>query len=173
MQASELMTADVETVQHDESIGDVLQKMASRSFNGFPVVDDEGRLVGVVTQRDLVDIFEPSDRTLWIPVGFPPFLEPVDYAVDASWADLDLEIDLARHANDPVSSVMTEDVITVELDDTLETVLDVLAAEEPDINRVPVVRDGFVEGIITRQDVLRELRREREAHGRSGRESKT
>lgn len=163
MKASDLMTPDVETVQHDEDIGAVLQKMARRSFNGFPVVDDEGKIVGVVTQRDLVDIFEPSERTVWIPIGFPPFLETVDYAFDASWADLDLEIDLARHANDPVSSVMTEDVMTVTPEDDLETVLGILAAEEPDINRVPVVREGFVEGIITRQDLLQALHEERKS----------
>lgn len=163
MQASELMTTDVETVQHDESVASVLQKMARRDFNGFPVVDDEGRLVGVVTQRDLVDIFEPSERTLWIPIGFPPFLEPVDYAIDASWTDLDLGIDLARSANDPVSTVMTEDVVTVTPETDVEEVLDILAARSPDINRVPVVRDGFVEGIITRQDVLAHLADRRES----------
>ena len=154
MDARELMTADVETVQHDDSIGSVLQRMSQREFNGFPVVDDEGRLVGIVTQRDLVDIFEPSDRTLWIPVGLPPFLEPVDYAIEASFGDLDIEIDLARRAGDPVSSVMTEDVVTVEPETPVETVIEVLARPEPNVNRVPVVRDGFVEGIITRQDVL-------------------
>ena len=161
MQARDIMTTDVETVQHDESVGDVLQKLARRSFNGFPVVDDSGRLVGIVTQRDLVDIFEPSERTLWIPIGFPPFLEPVDYAIDASWSDLDLGVDMARHANDPISSVMTEDVVSVGPDADIATVLEILTAEEPDINRVPVVSDGFVEGIITRQDALQEIYRER------------
>jgi CBS domain-containing protein len=162
MHARDLMTADVETVQHDETVGAVLQKMARRPFNGFPVVDDEGRLVGIVTQRDLVDIFEPSERTLWIPIGFPPFLEPVDYALDASWADLDLELDMARHASDPISSVMTEDVVTVGPEASVETILEILTAEEPDINRIPVVSDGFVEGIITRQDALQALFSERQ-----------
>lgn len=163
MQARDLMTADVETVQHDETVGDVLQKMSRRRFNGFPVVDDDGRLVGIVTQRDLVDIFEPSERTLWIPVGFPPFLEPVNYAVDVSFDDLDLEINLAKRINDPISSIMTEDVVTVGPETSLDDILEVLADEENDINRVPVVVGGFVDGIITRQDVLVELNRERKS----------
>jgi CBS domain-containing protein len=154
MNARELMTAAVETVQHDDSIGDVLKKMSRRPFNGFPVVDDDGRLVGIVTQRDLVDIFEPSDRTLWIPIGLPPFLEPVDYAIEASFGDLDIEIDLARRAGDPVSSVMTEDVVTVAPDTDIGAVIEILARPEPNVNRVPVTSDGFVDGIITRQDVL-------------------
>ena len=157
MDARELMTADVETVQHDETVGDVLKKMSRRPFNGFPVVDDDGRLAGIVTQRDLVDIFEPADRTLWIPVGLPPFLEPVDYAIEASFGDLDIEIDLARRAGDPVSSVMTEDVVSVTPDTDMGTVIEILARPEPNINRVPVTSDGFVDGIITRQDVLTHL----------------
>lgn len=154
MQAQELMTPDVETVQHDDSIGSVLKKLSRRPFNGFPVVDDDGRLVGIVTQRDLVEIFEPSERTLWIPVGLPPFLEPVNYAIEASLGDLDVDIDLARRAGDPISTIMTEDVVTVSLQTPVETVLEILARQQPDVNRVPVVRDGFVEGIITRQDLL-------------------
>jgi CBS domain-containing protein len=58
---------------------------------------------------------------------------------------------------------MSEDVVSVDPDADLDRILDILAAEDPDINRVPVVRDGFVEGIITRQDVLQALRRERES----------
>lgn len=161
MDARDVMTRDVETVQSDEEVSDVLTKLARRRFTGFPVVDDDGRLVGIVTQRDLVDIFQPSERTLWIPVGFPPFLEPVEYAVDISWNDLDVNLDLLRNANRPISEVMTEDVVTVEPDDSIERVLELLADGELDINRVPVVVDGYVEGIITRQDVLRALYEER------------
>ncbi|MFB6134673.1 MAG: HPP family protein [Halanaeroarchaeum sp.] len=165
MRASDLMTRDVETVQSDEEVSDVLTKLARRDFTGFPVVDDDGRLGGIITQRDLVDIFQPSERTLWIPVGFPPFLEPVEYAVDVSWNDLDVNIDLLRNANKPVSAVMTESVVTVEPDVSIDDVLAILADEDRDINRVPVVSDGFVEGIISRQDLLRALYRERVGSG--------
>ncbi|MFB6082558.1 MAG: HPP family protein [Halanaeroarchaeum sp.] len=161
MQASDIMTSDVETVQHDDEVSEVLTKLSRRRFNGFPVVDDDAKLVGIVTQRDLVDIFQPSERTLWIPVGFPPFLEPVEYAVDVSWDDLDVNIDLARNAGKPISEFMTEDVVTVSPDTDLDEIIDVLAAEEPDINRVPVVEDGYVAGIVTRQDVLQAIRDER------------
>lgn len=161
MEARDVMTEEVETVQDDEEVSDVLTKLARRDFTGFPVVDDAGQLVGIVTQHDLVDIFQPSERTLWIPVGFPPFLEPVNYAVDISWDDLDVNIDLLRNASKPVSEVMTEAVVTVEPTDSIDVVLELLADPELDINRVPVVVDRYVDGIITRQDVLRALYEER------------
>lgn len=155
------MTADVETVHPDDKVSTVLTRLSRAAFNGFPVVDDD-RVVGIVTQGDLVELFQPSDRTLWIPIGFPPFTETLDYAFDVSWDDLDVGIDLAKHANKPISSVMTVDVVTVSPDDDLDSVLAILAGEERDINRVPVVENDRLVGIITREDLLRTLHRERD-----------
>jgi CBS domain-containing protein len=152
------MTADVETVAPDEDVSAVLTRLARRSFSGFPVVED-GDLVGVVTEEDLVDLFQPSDRTLWIPVGFPPFMRTLSYGIDLSWDELDVGIDLVKNAGKPISSVMTTDVVTVAADDPLERVIDYLGDEERDVNRLPVLDDGELVGIITRQDVLAALRR--------------
>ena len=162
MQARDLMTTPVETVSPDDDVADVLTKLARADFNGYPVVDDQNRLVGIVTQGDLVDIFQPSNRTLWIPVGFPPFLETLEYAIDLSWDELDVGVDLIRNAGRPIREVMTEDVVTVAPDDDFETVLDLLADDERDINRLPVIEeDGSVVGIIARQDVFAALQDER------------
>lgn len=162
LRARDIMTTDVKTVRPDEDVSDVLTRLARASFNGFPVVDDEGHVVGIVTQGDLVDLFQPSDRTLWIPIGFPPFISSIDYAVDVSWNDLDVGIDLAKHAGKPISSVMTEDVVTVAPDDDLDRVLELLADENRDINRLPVIEGERLVGIIAREDLLRTLRDERE-----------
>ncbi|WP_276301932.1 HPP family protein [Halorussus lipolyticus] len=162
MNASDLMTTDVETAHPDDEISEVLTRLGRADFNGFPVVDDDERVVGIVTQHDLVHIFQPSDRTLWIPVGFPPFLETIEYAIDLSWDDLDTELDLLKHAGKPVSTVMTEDVVTVAPDDGFDALLDLLADDHRDINRLPVVDDdGKLLGIVARQDVLRAVRDER------------
>jgi len=160
--ATDLMTTDVETVAPDDDIGEVLGRLARAEFNGFPVVDD-GALVGIVTQRDLVGLFQTENRTLWIPVGFPPFLETLTYAVDVSWDDLDLGIDLLRNTSKPVRSVMTTDLVTVDPDTSLNDILDLLADGDRDINRVPVVDGGRLVGIVARQDVLRAVRDERRA----------
>ena len=162
MNARDLMTTDVETVHPDDEISEVLTRLARVDFNGFPVVED-GRVVGVVTQHDLVHIFQPSDRTLWIPVGFPPFLESLEYAIDLSWDELDTELDLLKHAGKPVRTIMTEDPVTVAPDADFDTLLDLLVDDERDINRLPVLEDGALVGIVARQDVLRAIRDERRA----------
>ena len=157
------MTRDVETVAPDDDVSTVLTRLARADFNGFPVTED-GLAVGIVTQGDLVDLFQPSDRTLWIPVGFPPFLESLTYAVDLSWDDLDVGIDMARNAGRPIEAVMTAEVVTVGPDADVDEMLGLLADEERDINRLPVVDGaGALLGIVTREDLLRALRDERNA----------
>jgi CBS domain-containing protein len=164
MKARDVMTTDVETVQADDEVGEVLTRLAQADFSGFPVLDDDGHLVGVVTEHDLVGFFQPSDRTLWIPVGFPPFLETVTYGVDLSWDDVDVGVDLARNASRAVREVMTPDPVTVGPDDDLETLVALLGDPDRDVNRLPVVdEDGWLVGIVSRQDVLAALRSARDA----------
>lgn len=155
------MTADVETVRDSEDVSTVLQKLAEREFTGFPVVDDDDRLVGVVTQRDMVELFQPEHRTVWIPIGLPPFLESLDYGFELSWDDLEASLDLASSAGKPVKRIMTEDVLTVGPDDSVDDVLEILAHDDRDVNRVPVVESDDLVGIVTREDVLRALHAER------------
>ena len=158
--ARSLMQTDVATVAPDDEVSEVLGRLARADFNGFPVVAD-GRVVGIVTQHDLVHLFQTEDRTLWLPIGLPPFTETLTYAIDVSWDDLDLGIDLAKHAGKPIREVMTADVVTVTPDADLDAILDLLADDERDINRLPVVEDGHLVGIVARQDVLRAIRDER------------
>lgn len=184
MRARDIMTVDVETVAPDDDVSKVLTRLARVDFNGFPVVED-GRVVGIVTQGDLVDLFQPSDRTLWIPIGFPPFLESLTYGIDLSWDELDVGIDMMKNAGKPISEVMTDDVVTVGPDDDLDTILELISDDERNINRLPVVEDvgddpgsdalsgddedgmrrltdaGRLVGIIARQDVLKALKEER------------
>ncbi|MEF8826798.1 MAG: CBS domain-containing protein [Halapricum sp.] len=154
--ARDIMTSPVETVAPDDDVSKVLTRLAEADFSGFPVVDD-GDVIGIVTETDLVDLFQPSNRTLWIPVGFPPFVETLTYGVDLSWSDLDVGIDLVKNAGKPVSEVMVTDVVTVAPEDSVDTVVDYLADPDRDINRLPVVEDGELVGIISREDVLRTL----------------
>jgi CBS domain-containing protein len=161
--ARDLMETDVETVSPDDDVSEVLARLAEVEFNGFPVVDDAGTVVGIVTQHDLVHLFQTEDRTLWIPIGLPPFTQTLTYAFDVSWDDLDLGIDLAANARKAISSVMTSDVVTVAPDDDVDRLLDLLTDDERDINRLPVVENGVLVGIVARQDVLRALRDERRA----------
>lgn len=157
--ARDVMTRDVETVAPDDDVGDVLSKLAKAEFNGFPVLEGD-ELVGIVTQGDLVRLFQTDEHVLWIPIGLPPFTETVTYSVDVSWDDLDLGVDFARNVDKPIRDVMTTDVVTVAPEDDIDRLLDLLSGR---INRLPVLDDGKLVGIVTREDVIGALRDERRA----------
>lgn len=159
MRVRDVMTTDVETASAADEVSEILTRLARADFSGFPVVDAGDRVVGVVTEADLVDIFQPSNRTLWIPVGFPPFLETMTYGIDISWDELDVGVDLLRNARRPIAEVMTEDPVTISPEADLDRAIALLADEERDINRLPVVDEaGGLVGIVSRQDVLRAFR---------------
>ena len=158
MQARDLMVTDVKTVAPDDDVSTVFKRFGRHPFSGFPVVE-EGLVVGVVTESDLVDLFEPDDETLWIPIGLPPFVDTLTYQVKPPWTDLDIGVDLVRNAGRPVSDVMSTDVETVTPDADIDEVLGLLASDDPNINRVPVVdEEGQLVGIIARQDVIKAVR---------------
>jgi CBS domain-containing protein len=69
---------------------------------------------------------------------------------------------MLRNADRPISDVMSIDVATVTPDTDVNEVLDLLASDDPNINRVPVVDDeDRIVGIIARQDVIRAFRDKR------------
>ena len=146
MNARDLMTTGVETVHPDDEVSEVLTRLARADFNGFPVVDDDERVVGIVTQHDLVHLFQPSDRTLWIPVGFPPFLETLEYAIDLSWDRLDTELDLLKYADEPIREIMTDDVVTVSSEKTAKQAAQTMLTN--DIEQIPLVSGDELVGIV-------------------------
>ena len=159
MQARDIMTTDVETLAPDDDVAAAFTAFGQHGFSGFPVVDEANRVVGVITESDLVDLFEPDDEPLWIPIGLPPFVDTLTYQVKPPWADLDLGVDLVRNADRPVSSVMSSAPVTVGPDADLNAVLTLLASDDPNVNRVPVVEaDETLVGLIARQDVIRAIR---------------
>ncbi|HTV87543.1 MAG TPA: CBS domain-containing protein [Stellaceae bacterium] len=142
----DVMTTDVITVGPDTTVQDLATLLAERGISGTPVVDDGGRLVGIVSEGDLLHRTEIGTarrhrerRRSW-------------------WLD-DFASDLARqyiksHGR-TVKDIMSRDVVAVSEDTDLADVAELLEAKR--IKRVPVVRDGSIVGIISRANLVRAL----------------
>ena len=114
----------------EATLAEVEATLESKHFNGLPVVDGAGRLVGWVTSLDLLKAFDfPEDVIL------PPF---------------------ERVMERPVEGVMQRDVWTVCPRTPLERVVHKLV--DTGSRSFPVVEDDRVVGVVSRQDVMRALR---------------
>jgi len=152
--ARDIMIRDVYTVHRDESVKGVLEKFVQYRISGMPIIDDNSRLVGYISDGDIMRYLGrhfDDPMTSWVSaVGFY-------YGMPADARDLDKMDELKENAlmvsRKTVEQVGNKRVITVEEDDSLVDVAEVLARRK--IKKVPVIQDGYLKGIISRGDVVR------------------
>lgn len=142
--AGEIMTRDVVSVTPETTLREITDLLIARNISGVPVVDAHGAVVGVVSETDLIN---EDKRRVAIPRSllFGVFTIP-ESALREAFADGE-----TLTAND----LMTRHPYTVHEDASAREVCRALV--ERNINRVPVVRDNRLVGVITRTDVLRAL----------------
>jgi CBS domain-containing protein len=141
----DIMEANPVTVHPDTPVEEVVAALRRHELPGLPVVDGEGRVVGMVTEADLVLPDEEGD--LHIPhyinlFGGTIFLEPLSRFEDR------LRKAFASKAED----MMTSGPDTVSPDTTVQEAARII--HESGHNRLPVVEDGRLVGVVTRLDVL-------------------
>jgi CBS domain-containing protein len=141
--ASTIMTTKVVTVSPETSVAEIARLLLEHQISAVPVVDGEHRVIGIVSEGDLLG--RPptgSQRGWWLRL------------FDEAAACLE-EIATARHVK--ARSVMTSPAVTVEG----QAPIDVLATlmRRRRVKRVPVVKDGRLIGIVSRTDVLDALAR--------------
>ena len=145
MYAMDVMTKDVITVKPDATVRDVAALLAGRGISGVPVVDANARVVGIVSEGDLLHRTEigterrPKRRRSW-------WLD----SLASSRAS-----DYVKSHSRRVEDVMTREVITV--GETTELADVAILLETRGIKRVPVVTDGRLVGIISRANLVRAL----------------
>lgn len=142
MQARDIMIEAL-TVAPDCSVRDLAKLLLERGLDGACVVDDD-QLVGVVTTMDLV--FQEKQ------VHLPTILSFLDFAIPLEPPSR-LRAELDKIAGTKVEQIMTGEPITVEPDRLVSEVARLMVDKHLTI--VPVVDDGSLLGMITKQALLR------------------
>ena len=142
---SEIMDTSPATVAPETSVADVVATLREHQLPGVPVVDSDGRVVGIVTEADLV--LPDQDGDLHIPqyvnlFGGTVFLE--------SLHRFEGRLRKAFAAN--AADMMTRDPDSVSPDTSVRDAARLI--HETGHNRLPVVEDGRLVGVVTRVDVL-------------------
>ncbi len=143
MKVSEIMTEPVITVSQDRSLEEVAHKMLNNRVGGLPVVDDEGKIVGMVTESD----FSAKEHA----IPFSRIYSPQLFGEWMSKENVEKAYEAARSIE--VREIMTKPVVTIKEDDTVAEAVRRLL--ESRVHRLPVVRDAVPVGIISRHDLLK------------------
>ena len=146
----EIMERDPVAVSPDDDVESVIRVLREHELPGVPVVDGDGRIAGIVTEADLVLRDEQAD--LHLPhhidlMGGVIWLESMKHFEDR----------LRKAFASRVSDMMTPDPITVAPDTPVQDAARIISQHGH--NRLPVVDDGRLVGVVTRLDVLEALTR--------------
>lgn len=143
MQAKDIMTTSVISVPQDGTVEDAVRLMLDHHISALPVLDDQGRLKGLLSEGDLmrrVRDTESPRRSWWLEI----------FGGTSNTAR-----DFVKLKSNRVEDVMTRDVVSVEEDTTVARIARLL--EKHRIKRVPVLRSGQVVGIVSRANLLHAL----------------
>ena len=142
MRAEDVMTRNVVTIRADASVRDAARLLVEHRVSGLPVVDAEGRVVGVVTEADLIARQKaPSPRRSW----WHRFLSDPEQLAE----------EYRKTEGSTVGDVMTTGVICVGPQMPIEAIATML--EKRGIKRVPVMARDRLVGIVSRADLVKAL----------------
>ena len=144
--ASDIMTQDVVTVNKNQPISDLAIIFIENHFNGVPVLDNTGKVVGVVTQGDLIE----QNKNLHIPTVIALF-----DAVLFLESEKKFEDDLKKLTGSKIEDIYHKNLITVSPDTYLSEIITIMA--EKDIHTLPVLEGDKLIGIIGKQNIIHEM----------------
>jgi CBS domain-containing protein len=142
---SQIMNTNVLTFHPADRVEDAMRTMVDRNIDAAPVIDDQRTVVGMLSNSDL--IVQGSQ------LHFPTVLTLLGGVIEIGQKHFDQ--DLRKALGSKVEEVMTPKPITIVETETLQRAATLM--HEKDVSRIPVVRDGQLIGLVSRNDVLRSL----------------
>ena len=143
MKARDVMVRDVITIGPRDSVAHAANLIAQNDVSALPVIDDHGRLVGLISEGDLMNREEIGTE-----IHHPWWIEAVTPGAT-------LAAEFAKSHGKRVEEVMSENVITATEDTSLADIAALL--ERNRIKRIPILRNGELVGIVSRSNLVQAL----------------
>lgn len=143
MKAMDVMVRDVVTVSPEADVASAIDLLIEHDISALPVVDDDGNLIGVISEAGLVrrsEIGTDKHRPWWLEAMTPAST---------------LATEFAKSHGLRVGEVMSPHVVSASEETPLSEIANLL--ERNRIKRVPIVRDGKVVGIVSRSNLIQAL----------------
>ena len=145
--AKDIMTTDVIVANKNDIIANVANLLIKEKIGGLPVVDEENKVVGIISETDIMKKESHVDSPRML-----NFIQGIIFLDDMK----KFEDEMREIAAYKVEDLMSKDIITVNENDTFDYVANVMINKS--INRVPVVdENNFLKGIICRYDIIKAM----------------
>ncbi len=151
--AHEIMTTDVITLTPDMDFVTAAKILLEHRINGAPVVGDEGLLVGILCQSDLI----AQQKSLPVPT----LITVLDSFIQLT-STKQIEKQVRKIAALTVAEAMTPNPVTIAPDTRIETVAALMV--DSNLHTLPVVKEGKLVGIIGKEDILKTLLPDNRSH---------
>lgn len=144
--AQDIMTTDVVTVGPETDVAEAAKIMLERHFNGLPVVDASGTLMGVICQSDLIT----QQKTLKLPSIFTLLDGLIPLSSPAAF-----EQEIKKMTATTVEQAMSDEVVTVTPGTSVEEIATLMVDKK--LHTLPVVEGDKLVGVVGKEDVLKSL----------------
>jgi CBS domain-containing protein len=150
MKVKDVMTPSPLTVPVDATVSEAAAILRKNRIGGLPVLEDD-RIVGIVTETDILSLLDTGEisEDLWLPSPLEVVEVPIREFIN--WERT--RSALSDIGNSPISTVMSDNVISIDEDADIEEAAAIMLREG--IARLPVVKAERLVGIITRLDIVR------------------
>lgn len=147
MYIKDIMTKQVITASEDDTVEKCANLLVTNNLSGLPVIDEKGKVKGIVTEGDLI---RRASR-----INGPASLEVLGgiFYLESPKKFMD---NIRRSMSNIVRDIMTKEVISVSPDNTIEDATTLLV--QKNIKRLPVIdKEENLVGIVSRKDVVKYL----------------
>ncbi|MGD9329799.1 MAG: CBS domain-containing protein [Desulfobacterales bacterium] len=144
--AKDIMTRNVITVSPDTDITQATKILLEHRINGLPVLDADGKLVGIVCQSDMI---AQQKR-----IPLPSLFTLLDGYISLTSAK-HFEKEVQKIAATRVAQAMTADPLTIQPGTSLEEIASLMVGKK--LHTLPVVDNGVLVGVVGKEDMLRTL----------------
>lgn len=142
MKIKDIMLKNTTSIIPDCLLEEVIEIMAIQRINGITVVNEEQKVIGFISQHDIIKELLPNYLGI---INSSSFITEF----------IQLSKKLKEYANHKAEDFMKKNVITINEDDNEVMAADLLIRNK--IHHLPVVRNGYLVGIVTLRDLLKAM----------------
>ena len=144
--AKDIMTSEVITVQMQTTVNELAEILWKNRISGAPVLDDDGKVVSVVTENDLID----QSKKFHIPTMIS-LLDSVIFLESSKKT----EEKIKKMAGNTVQDICSRELVSVAEDTGLDEIATIMA--EKKVHTLPVMQDDRLVGVIGKSDIIRSM----------------